>query len=105
LFAKLRPEANDVSRSAGSSTMSVPTARPLLTAKRSASAPKRRTTSSGSMPLPSDFDIFTCLVSRTVPCRYTVWNGTRPMKCRPAMIIRATQKKMISGAVTRTSVG
>jgi hypothetical protein len=57
------------------------------------------------MPLPSDFDILIPFVSRAVPCRYTVWKGASPMNAYPDMIIRATQKKMISGAVTRTSVG
>ncbi len=31
--------------------------------------------------------------------------GWRPMKCMESMIIRATQKKMMSYAVTRTVVG
>ena len=57
------------------------------------------------MPLPSDLDILRCCVSRTVPCRYTVWNGASPMNAKPAMIMRATQKNRISGAVTSTSVG
>src|SRR2546422_7587596 len=52
------------------------------------------------MPLPSDLDILRCCVSRTVPCRYTVENGRSPRKWYPAMIIRATQKNRISGAVT-----
>ena len=32
-------------------------------------------------------------------------NGTSSMKCRPIIIIRATQKKMMSAAVTRSLVG
>ena len=52
------------------------------------------------MPLPSDLDILRCWVSRTVPCRYMSVYGTSPMKWSPDMIIRATQKKRISGADT-----
>ena len=32
-------------------------------------------------------------------------NGTSSMKCSPIIIIRATQKKMMSKEVTRTLVG
>ena len=35
----------------------------------------------------------------------TSWNGTSPMKRRPIIIIRATQKKMMSKPVTSTLVG
>ena len=77
--AKLRPGANDFSRSSGSSSTSTPMPMPAIIVQRSASAPNLATTSSGSMPLPSDLDILRCCMSRTVPCRYTVWNGARPM--------------------------
>jgi len=40
-----------------------------------------------------------------MPCKSTVWYGVRPVKKYPAMIMRATQKKMMSGPETRTSVG
>ena len=36
---------------------------------------------------------------------YTSRNGTSPVKCRPSMTMRATQKKMMSKPVTRTLVG
>ncbi len=36
---------------------------------------------------------------------HTVRNGTSPMKCSPIIIIRATQKKMMSNPVTSTSPG
>ncbi len=73
---------------------------PFTNVKRSASAPKRCTTSSGSIPLPSDLDMRRPVWSRTVPVRYTSRKGTSPRNSKPDMIIRATQKKMISGAVT-----
>ena len=56
----------------------------------------RRSTSSGSITLPFIFDIFSPFSSRTIACRYTVRNGTSSMKCRPIIIIRATQKKRMS---------
>jgi len=31
-----------------------------------------------------------------MPCRYTTENGSRPMSHSPSIIIRATQKKMMS---------
>jgi hypothetical protein len=34
-----------------------------------------------------------------------VWNGTSAMKCRPIIIMRATQKKMMSKPVTSVEVG
>ncbi len=46
-----------------------------------------------------------CRVSRAVPCRYTALNGRCFMKWNPAMIIRATQKNRISGAVTSVLPG
>ncbi len=63
------------------------------------------TTSSGSSPLPRVFDIFWPSASRTSPVMWTLRNGTSPMKCSVIMIIRATQKKMMSCPVTSTSVG
>ena len=55
--------------------------------------------------LPLDFDIFWPRSSRTRPWMYTVRNGTSPMKWMPCIIIRATQKKMMSKPVTSTSPG
>ena len=48
------------------------------------------------MTLPFTFDIFSPFSSATMACRYTVRNGTFPMKCRPIIIMRATQKKRMS---------
>ena len=39
------------------------------------------------------------------PWMYTARNGTSPVNLRPIMIIRATQKKMMSKPVTSTEVG
>ena len=57
------------------------------------------------MPLPLVLDILSPFSSVTIEVRYTVRNGTLPMKCRPIIIIRATQKKMMSGPVTSTLLG
>ena len=57
------------------------------------------------MTLPFDFDIFWPSWSRIRPWMYTSRNGTSPVKCRPSMIMRATQKKMMSKPVTSTLVG
>ncbi len=74
--------------------------------KRKGSAPSSSMMFSGSMTLPLDFDIFWPFSSRTRPLMMTRLNGTSPsMKCRPIIIIRATQKKMMSAAVTRSLVG
>ena len=48
------------------------------------------------MTLPFILDIFSPFSSRTMACRNTVRNGTSPMKWRPIIIMRATQKKMMS---------
>ena len=55
--------------------------------------------------MPFVFDIFAPFSSSTRVWMKTVLNGTSPMKCRPIIIIRATQKKMMSNPVTRTLVG
>ena len=57
------------------------------------------------MTLPFDLLIFAPFSSRTSPWMTTWRKGTWPVKCSPIIIIRATQKKMMSGAVTSTSVG
>ncbi|MNE69630.1 hypothetical protein D3C80_1653650 [compost metagenome] len=68
------------------------------------------TMSSGSRTLPLDLDIFWPWPSRTRPCTYTVLNGTCGVpssfliRCMVSMIMRATQKKMMSKPVTSTSV-
>ena len=61
--------------------------------------------SKGSSTLPLDLDIFWFSESRTSPCIYTCLKGTCPVNLRLIMIIRATQKKIISKPVTRTLVG
>ena len=73
--------------------------------KRSASAPYFVVTSRGSMTLPRVFDIFSPFSSRTIACSRTVRKGTRPMKCRPSIAIRATQKKRMSKPVSITEFG
>ena len=57
------------------------------------------------MMLPFDFDIFWPCSSRIRPVMYTSRNGTSPANSRPIMIIRATQKKMMSKPVTSTVEG
>ena len=57
------------------------------------------------MTLPLDFDIFFPSASRTRALMKTRLKGTSPMKWRPCIIIRATQKKMMSKPVTRVWVG
>ena len=64
-----------------------------------------RTTSNGSITLPLVFDIFWPFSSRTMACRNTILNGTSFMKCSPSIIMRATQKKMMSCPVSITEVG
>ena len=54
------------------------------------------TMSSGSRPLPFVLDIFAPSASRTMPWMYTLRNGTSPVKRKVIMIMRATQKKMMS---------
>ena len=61
--------------------------------------------SSGSSMLPLVFDIFSPCSSRMSPVMYTSRNGTSPMNFRPIIIMRATQKKMMSKPVTSTLVG
>ncbi len=73
--------------------------------KRTASAPWRSISSRGSSTFPLDLLIFAPLASRTRPWITTSRNGARPVRCSPIIIIRATQKKMMSKPVTSTSVG
>ena len=92
LLAKLRPPSN----LAGSSLMSWPCAQRTESVKRTASAPYCSIMSSGSMPLPSDFDIQRPCLSLIMPVMNTSRKGATPVKCTPAMIIRAIQKKRMS---------
>ena len=73
--------------------------------KRSASAEYASMSSSGSSELPFDFDIFEPSAARTMPWMTMFLNGGFFMKWMPAIIMRATQKKMMSCAVTRSVVG
>ncbi|MNC47527.1 hypothetical protein D3C75_965910 [compost metagenome] len=83
---------------------------PLVRFSSRASRVMPSTMSSGSSTLPLDLDIFWPWPSRTRPCTYTVLNGTCGVpssfliRCMVSMIMRATQKKMMSKPVTSTSV-
>ena len=55
--------------------------------------------------MPRVLDILRPILSRTMPVKYTLEKGCLPMNSSPAMIMRATQKKMISGPVTKSLVG
>jgi hypothetical protein len=101
LFAKLRP----VSSFCGPNRWSRPGVEPWRRANRSASAPDSSITDSGSTTLPFVFDIFDPYGSRIRPDSETVWNGSASVRWRPSIIIRATQKKRISYAVSMTDVG
>ena len=72
---------------------------------RRASAPYLSTICRGSMPVPSDFDMRRPSAACTWQWMATSENGTSPMNSRPVMIIRLTQRKMISRAVQFMSVG
>ena len=69
---------------------------PWITAKRRASAPVSSMTPSGSTTSPFVLDIFLPSGSRISPDRYTVRKGSLPVRWSPSIIIRATQKKMMS---------
>ena len=69
------------------------------------SAPYFFISSIGSGEFPRDFDIFLLCLSLTIPVKYTFLKGISFLYSYPATIILATQKKMISGAVTRSEVG
>ena len=81
--------------------------------KRSPSAPYFAIKSSGSGELPNDFDIFRPCLSRISPVKKTSRNGMLSsmrsdllgLNSKPAMIMRATQKKIMSGPVTNAEVG
>ena len=65
----------------------------------------RRSASSGSIPVPRLFDIRRPSGALIVEWMFTVWNGISPMSSSPAMIIRASQRKMIPRSVELTSFG
>ena len=99
LFAKLRA----ATRRSSLYFWSAPSAAPVSTAKRKASAPYGSAATSGSTTLPRDFVIFSPFASRMRPWKRTLRNGHRVLRaevracCRaPNMIIRAHQKNMMS---------
>ncbi len=78
---------------------------PWVDFSRSASWEMPSITSSGSIVLPFDFDIFWPSASRTIALMYTSRKALTPANCRVVMIMRATQKKMMSKPVTSTVEG
>ena len=61
--------------------------------------------SDGSMPVPSDFDMRRPSGAWMTEWMFTSVNGISPVSSMPNITIRATQRKMMSRAVERTSVG
>ena len=72
---------------------------------RSASVPYFVIRSRGSTPVPRDFDIRLPSAAWTWQWMTTSEKGTSSMKSMPVMIMRLTQRLMISRAVQLTSVG
>src|SRR5690606_17791793 len=101
LFAKLRP----CSQYASSNMRSLPEGEDMSIPTRRPSVPYCSINSIGSGELPNDLDIFRPNLSRTIPVRYTLRNGGFCVSSCPIMIMRATQKNRISGAVTKSLVG
>ena len=101
LLLKLRPCSQRLS----SNRISLPAGAESIIPIRTPSAPNFSISSIGSGELPRLFDILRPNLSRTIPVKYTFLNGILPIYSSPAMIIRATQKKMISGPVTKSLVG
>ena len=93
--------------------MSCPIGAIRIRPKRNPSAPYFVIKSSGSGELPNDFDILRPCLSRISPVKKTSRNGmlssmrseSPGLNSSPAMIMRATQKKMMSGPVTSAEVG
>ncbi len=79
--------------------------RPLVRLATSESTSMPVTMSSGSMTLPLDFDILSPCSSSMSPVMYTSRKGTSPVNLSPIIIMRATQKKMMSKPVTSALVG
>ena len=101
LLLKLRPCSHKLS----SKRMSLPAGAESIIPMRTPSAPNFSMSSMGSGELPRLLDILRPSLSRTIPVKYTFLNGNLPIYSSPAMIIRATQKKIMSGPVTRSLVG
>ncbi len=94
--------ANALSRPSRASAASA-AMRSISSRSDSRSMPSIR--SSGSMVLPFDFDIFWPSASRTMRVDVDLAERHAPVKCRVIMIMRATQKKMMSKPVTSTLDG
>ena len=101
LLQKFRPCSQRLS----SKRMSFPAGAESIIPILTPSAPYSSMSFNGSGELPSDLDIFLPSLSRTMPVKYTFRKGILPVYSYPAIIIRATQKKIISGPVTRSLVG
>src|SRR5579871_1771209 len=96
------------SRLASSNNKSFPAGEEIIIPKRTASAPYLSISSNKSGELPRLLLIFLPCLSRTIPVKYTSLNGffsSDLTNSNPAMIILATQKKIISCPVTNTEVG
>src|SRR5207244_1532980 len=72
---------------------------------RVASAPYSSTASRGSIPVPRLFDMRRPSGALIVAWMLTVWKGMSSISSRPAMIMRASHKKMIPRSVELTSFG
>src|SRR6187399_580949 len=101
LLVKLRPSSSFSS----SKKTSFPGGESIDRVKRNASVPQLSMMSRGSGELPSDLLILRPWPSRTMPVKNTCRNGISPRKKSDAMIMRATQKKMMSEPVTSTEFG
>src|SRR5690606_237726 len=101
LFEKFLP----CSQYDSSNNKSLPAGEQSNIPTRTPSAPNLLINSSGSGQLPKDLLILRPNLSRTIPVRYTLSNGFLFLYSHPAIIIRATQKNRISGAVTRSFGG
>jgi len=101
LFSKLRASSSWRSET----RISRPLVELWAIVKRRASMPWLSFTSRASIMFPRERLIFWPCSSTTNGVMRTSRNGTSSMKWRPIITIRATQKKRMSNAVTRTDVG
>src|SRR5699024_10394467 len=101
LLAKFRPCV----QYATSNIKSFPAGEESNIPTRTPSVPYLSISSIGSGELPKDLDILRPSLSRTIPVRYTFSKGGFPVYSCPKIIILATQKNRISGAVTKSFVG
>ena len=101
LLLKFRPCSHRLS----SKRMSLPAGALSIIPIRTPSAPYWSISEMGSGELPRLLLILRPSLSRTMPVKYTCLKGICPLYSYPAMIMRATQKKMMSGPVIRSAVG